>query len=74
YPAPRLDREIRQRTKPGDPILVLPWRLAGPLYFFSDRTLSGILLELDNRMYTRPFWRQKNLEAIRTDPPALVVV
>lgn len=63
-------RAVQRRTSPSQPILVTP--LTPQVYFWADRPMSG----LENGyagVFSQDIWQQRNLEAVRRSPPALVV-
>ena len=63
-------RAVQRLTLPGEPILVTP--LMPQVYFWSNRPMSGIL-NCYAGIFSQDVWRQRNLDAVRLRPPALLV-
>ena len=72
YPTVKAMRVIREQSKPWEPILVYP--LDCQFYAFSRRKLSGRLHAYYAGVLDGPRHRAENLEAIRKEMPALVVL
>jgi hypothetical protein len=72
HPAAAALREVRRRTKPDQPILV--FSMDSQHYALVQRRLSGLLYAYWPGVFGGALWGDRNLEALRRDPPALVVV
>lgn len=72
YPVIRLISEVQNRTTLDDFVLVVP--LACQLYYFAERPISGFINGFASGILDNDKWRRRNLEAIRKNPPAVVIV
>lgn len=67
-----LVREIQNRTTPDQSILIFP--IDCQYFAILNRRLSGIIYAYNPGLYDHAPWCEQNIEAIKADPPALVVV
>ncbi len=67
----QIAREVVRLTKPEDPILVIPY--ASQFYFFTRRPVSGLFVAYMEGIYDDDYWRQRNLDHVRANPPGVVV-
>jgi hypothetical protein len=72
FPLVKAIRVIRQQTDPAEPILVFP--LDCQYYALAQRKLSGRLHAFYAGVFDAPLYHFDNLEAIRKEMPALVVL
>ena len=66
----QLAHTVQRHSSPGQPILVIP--LLPQTYYWADRPMSGLLNGYAG-IFSQNLWRQRNLEAVQQEPPALVV-
>ena len=66
-------RELSSTVPESARILVIPWTTC-QVYFFAERSMSGMFNMYAPHILDDPAWRRRNLEQIRAHPPAAVLV
>lgn len=71
HPVARIVNIVHQNSEKGDSILAI--LRDSQLYYFIDRPLNGLVNVYAPGVLDNAEWRLRNLEAIRNDPPVLVI-
>lgn len=72
YPIARLVRQITSITPVDARILVVP--IVPQVYYFAERSMSGLLNQYAPHILDDPKWRRLNFEHVLAHPPAAVLV